>query len=225
MSSAAEKAAERLAGEGDEALGQFLIALRARGHRTPRLLEAIERAPRADFVKPEHVGFAYQDMSLPLPFGQETGRPLAIVAAVAALELEAHHAVLEIGTGSGWQTALLAGLARAVASVERWRPLAESAERRLGKLGVANAVVLHGDGRDGLAEAAPFDRIILNAAVETVPEALARQVREAGVILAPITSAEGTMLTRFRRSGERLEAEPLHPAEAAPLANGAIGGP
>ncbi len=162
-------AAEELRGEGDEALGQFLISLRARGNRSQRLLEAVERAPRADFLPPEHVGFAYRDMSLPLPCGQETGRPLAVVAAVAALEIEPDHDVLEIGAGSGWQTALIAGLCRAVASVERWRLLAEAADRRLQRLGFDNAVVAHGDGTDGLPDAAPFDRIIVNAAAVEQP--------------------------------------------------------
>ncbi|MGL4239481.1 MAG: protein-L-isoaspartate(D-aspartate) O-methyltransferase, partial [Beijerinckiaceae bacterium] len=90
--------------DNDEALGQFLLMLRTRGFRAARLLETVERAPRTEFVAPEHIGFAYQDVSLPLPCGQETGRPIAVVEAVQALRLEPGHRVLEIGTGSGWQT-------------------------------------------------------------------------------------------------------------------------
>jgi protein-L-isoaspartate(D-aspartate) O-methyltransferase len=217
-------AAERIQDDGDEALGQFLIALRARGHRGQRLLEAIERAPRADFLKPEHVGFAYQDMSLPLPFGQETGRPLAIVAAVAALEVEPDHAVLEIGTGSGWQTAVLCGVAKAVASIERWRGLAEAADARLQRLGFSNAVVTHDDGLLGMDAAAPFHRIILNGMVAAVPDVLGRQLTPTGVIVAPVLAGAGVMLTRFRRSAEGLAAETLWPIDAAPLRDGAVGG-
>jgi protein-L-isoaspartate(D-aspartate) O-methyltransferase len=223
-SAASATAVDRMAGEGDEALGQFLITLRARGFRTQRLLEAIERAPRTEFVRPEHVGFAYQDMSLPLPFGQETGRPLAIVGAVAALELEPHHAVLEVGTGSGWQTALIAGLAKAVASVERWRVLADAADRRLQRLGYANAVVAHGDGHDGLGAAAPFDRIIINAVVAAPPALLTEQLREAGVLIAPVFGAEGPVLTRFRLSRGRFVAEPLVPASGLALHSGLADG-
>jgi protein-L-isoaspartate(D-aspartate) O-methyltransferase len=217
-------AAEELRSEGDEALGQFLIALRARGNRSQRLLEAVERAPRADFLPPEHVGFAYRDMSLPLPCGQETGRPLAVVAAVAALEIEPDHDVLEIGAGSGWQTALIAGLCRAVASVERWRLLAEAADRRLQRLGFDNAVVAHGDGTDGLPDAAPFDRIIVNAAAADQLEALVRQLRDGGLMLAPVLGPDGAALMRYRRAGRRLLAENLGPTDAPRLASGLADG-
>jgi protein-L-isoaspartate(D-aspartate) O-methyltransferase len=216
--------AERMGGEGDEALGQFLIALRARGFRAPKLMEAIERAPRTEFVRPEHVGFAYHDMSLPLPFGQETGRPLAIVGAVAALELEAHHAVLEVGTGSGWQTALIAGLTKAVASVERWRVLADAADRRLQRLGFDNAVVAHADGCDGLSAAAPFDRIVINGTVTAVPGTLASQLKDAGVVVAPVARPEGAMLTRFRLSRGRFVAEELSAVSAIALSSGMADG-
>jgi protein-L-isoaspartate(D-aspartate) O-methyltransferase len=217
-------AAEELRGEGDEALGQFLISLRARGNRSQRLLEAVERTPRADFLPPEHVGFAYRDMALPLPCGEETGRPLAIAAALAALDIEPDHDVLEIGTGSGWQTALIAGLARAVASVERWRALADAADGRLQRLGFDNAVVAHGDGREGLAAAAPFDRIILNAATPAPPEALVRQLRDAGVMVAPVLGPEGAALMRYRRSRGRLLAERLGPTDACELRSGIADG-
>lgn len=214
----------RMVGEGDEALGQFLIALRARGFRAPLLMEAIERAPRAAFVRPEHVGFAYQDISLPLPFGQETGRPLAIATAVAALELEPHHTVLEVGTGSGWQTALLAGLSRAVASIERWRVLADAADQRLNRLGIGNAVVAHGDGVEGLCAAAPFDRIILNAAVPFLPKVLAGQLKDTGVIVAPVVGPDGTILSRFRPSQGDFQIEGLGPVAASPMVPGLADG-
>jgi protein-L-isoaspartate(D-aspartate) O-methyltransferase len=163
-------------------------------------------------------------MSLPLPFGQETGRPLSIVGAVAALDLEPHHAVLEVGTGSGWQTALIAGLSKAVASIERWRVLADAADRRLQRLNFDNVVVAHGDGRDGLSAGAPFDRIIINASIAVIPDALAKQVRDAGVIVAPIIRDGVVMLTRMRRSRGRFQTEELGPATAQALASGVADG-
>jgi protein-L-isoaspartate(D-aspartate) O-methyltransferase len=219
VSSAAEQIAH--ARDSDEALGQFLIAMRARGYRGSALLEAAERAPRAEFVAPEHLGFAYHDISLPLPCGQETGRPFIAFAAVAALGLERRHRVLEIGTGSGWRTALIAGLSAAVASVERWRLLAETADQRLQRLGVSNAVVAHGDGAEGLEEAGPFDRVLFNAALDDPPERLARQLAESGFIVAPMRRDDGVVLTRFApgRSGT-LAAEAIGPTEAPPLSPG-----
>ncbi len=215
-------AVERLLGaqDGDQALGAFIIALRTRGYRNSRLLEAVERAPRAEFVAAEHVGFAYRDISLPLPCGQETGRPLAIIEAVAALELEPTHRVLEVGAGSGWQTALIATLSHAVASVERWRALAEAADARLQRFGFTNAMVAAEDGEGGLPDAAPFDRVILNAAVADVPRMLAAQLAEGGVLIAPVVESGGQSLKRFRKRRGRLSAERLGPANAPLLASG-----
>jgi protein-L-isoaspartate(D-aspartate) O-methyltransferase len=219
VSSAAEQIAQ--ARDSDEALGQFLIAMRARGYRGSALLEAAERAPRAEFVAPEHQGFAYRDISLPLPCGQETGRPFTALAAVAALGLERHHRVLEIGTGSGWRTALIASLAAAVASVERWRVLAEAADRRLARLGIVNAVVAHGDGAEGLPEAGPFDRVLFNVALEAPPSALAGQLAAGAIIVAPVLRDDGVTLTRFTAGadGALLGAE-LGPTDAPPLTSG-----
>jgi protein-L-isoaspartate(D-aspartate) O-methyltransferase len=218
-------AVERLIGarDGDEALSEFIIALRTRGYRGSRLLEAVERAPRTEFVAAEHVGFAYRDISLPLSCGQETGRPLAIVEAVAALELEAGHRVLEVGTGSGWQTALIATLSSAVASVERWRPLADAADARLQRLRFANVVVAAEDGEGGLPEAAPFDRIILNAAVVEIPRLIAAQLADDGVLIAPVLDGDGQSLTRFRKRRGKLSSERLGPANA-PLLTSGMGG-
>ncbi len=219
-------AVERLIGvtDSDEALGQFLLSLRTRGLRDSRLLEALERASRAEFVAPEHVGFAYQDISLPLPCGQETGRPLAIIAAVQALELTPRSRVLEVGTGSGWQTALIAGLAGAVASVERWAGLADLADQRLTHMGFANAVVAHADGLEGLASAAPFDRIILNGSVTATPAALMDLLAPDGFILAPVAGAGGVRLERQRRVRGRLEREALSSVACPPLLEGLADG-
>jgi protein-L-isoaspartate(D-aspartate) O-methyltransferase len=215
-------AVERLIGsrDGDQALGEFIIALRTRGYRGSRLLEAVERAPRTEFVAPEHVGFAYRDISLPLPCGQETGRPLAVVEAVAALELEPAHRVLEVGTGSGWQTALIATLSAAVASVERWRPLAEAADARMQRLGFRNVVVAAEDGEGGLPDAAPFDRIILNAALADIPRMIVSQLAEGGMLIAPMVDRDTQSLTRFRKRRGKLAGERLGPSDASMLTPG-----
>ncbi len=206
--------------DSDEALGQFLIFLRTRGHRAQALLNAVERAPRADFVAPEHIGFAYRDMSLPLPCGQETGRPLAVMEAVAALRLKPQHHVLEVGSGSGWQTALIASLAGAVASVERWRSLAEAADARLQALGFENAVIAHGDGAGGLPDAGPFDRIVFTAAIRRLPDAVLAQLSDGGIIVAPILKGGRRTLTRFVSAGGSLEIEELGPSDAPLLLAG-----
>jgi protein-L-isoaspartate(D-aspartate) O-methyltransferase len=215
-------AVERIIGsrENDEALGQFMLMLRTRGHRSQPLLNAVERAPRTEFVAPEHIGFAYQDLSLPIPCGQETGRPLSIIEVVTALRLEPSHHVLEIGAGSGWQTALIAGLAGAVASVERWATLTEDADARLHALGFTNAVVAHGDGEGGLPAAAPFDRIVFNVAVEDVSDLVLSQLAEGGMIIAPIQGRSRQVLTRLVRTGGSIASEEIASWSAPILAQG-----
>ena len=207
--------------DGREPLGGFLLSLRSRGHRDPALLTAIERAPRAAFLPLPYLGFAYQDIALPIGCGQEATAPFAVVEAVSRLEVRPGHSVLEIGGGSGWQTAILAGLARAVVSVERYRSLALEAERRLARLGIANAVVAHGDGAEGLAEAAPFDRVILNAAVEAIPPAIAAQLAPDAVVIAPMIAAGGQSLMRFTRQGSVWASARLGPSRHPRLAKGA----
>ena len=151
-----------MSASNDNALATFLLMLRARGLRDVALLNAIERAPRERFLPLPYVGFAYQEIAVPLPCGQEVTAPLAVLDAILALRVRSESQVLEIGTGSGWQTAILAGVARAVVSVERFATLAEAADQRLAALGISNAVIAHGDGEGGLPAGAPFDRIIIN---------------------------------------------------------------
>jgi protein-L-isoaspartate(D-aspartate) O-methyltransferase len=208
------------AGDHD-ALGNFLLNLRARGLRDTALLNAIERAPRPSFLPLEYRGLAYQEFALPLPCGQEVGSALSIVEAVKALQIEPHHHVLEIGAGSGWQTALIAGLAQAIVSIERWKTLAEAADARLQSIGLTNAVVAHGDGSGGVPAAAPFDRIIFNAAIDALSPIIQAQLAEGGVVLAPVLSEEGSVLTRFEKKDGQVFSTLLGPASAAPLVQGA----
>jgi protein-L-isoaspartate(D-aspartate) O-methyltransferase len=161
-------------------------ALRAQGIRDPQLLEAVRAVPRAEFVPPDLADRAYLDTPLPIPHDQVTTQPSLLAKMVDALELAGTERVLEVGTGYGWQTALLARLAREVWSVERWPDLAETARENLSRQGVDNATVAVGDGSEGLAEHAPFDAILVSAAFPRVPEPLAEQLAPGGRLVHPI---------------------------------------
>lgn len=203
MSSAVEAAeAESRGGPG-----AFLLALRTRGFRDNAFLAAVEQAHRPDFLPPTLAEFAYRDVALPIACGQEATSPFVVAAVLQHLDLASGHRVLEVGTGTGWQSAVLAGLCDAVVTVERFASLADEADRRLIRHGFDRVVVAHGDGTEGLAEAAPFDRIVVNGAVEALPPALGNQLAEGGVLVAPVTLASGQMLRRWTRRGRLLRSE------------------
>jgi protein-L-isoaspartate(D-aspartate) O-methyltransferase len=210
----------QMSASSDSALATFLLMLRARGLRDVALLNAVERAPRERFLPLAYVGFAYQEIAVPLPCGQEATAPLAVLDAILALRVRQECQVLEIGTGSGWQTALLAGMAQAVASVERFASLAEAADRRLAALGIGNAVIAHGDGEGGLPAGAPFDRIILNGAVEGISPILAAQLAEGGILVAPIVEDADIHLHRFTKTDGELSVERLGRSRLPRLAAG-----
>jgi protein-L-isoaspartate(D-aspartate) O-methyltransferase len=214
-----EATQQSLEADAQEALAGFILSLRAHGFRSTPLLNAVERAPRTSFLPPEFVDFAYVPMILPLDCGQEAGSPYKIVEAVSSLQIEPHHHILEIGTGSGWQTALLAGLASAVVSVERWKTLAESAEARLKAFGFQNIVIAHGDGAGGLPAAAPFDRIIINDAIDDFSSILEAQLADGGMVIAPVISEEGQFLMRYEKRGNGMFEVSLGPCSALPLAS------
>jgi protein-L-isoaspartate(D-aspartate) O-methyltransferase len=168
-------------------LGQpadLVAAARAAGVSEQRVLEAIAAVPRADFVPPELTGRAYDDAPLPIPHEQVTTQPSLVAQMVAALELQPNDRVLEVGTGYGWQTALLTRLAGHVWSIERWEDMAETARRHLAHLENVSLVV--GDGSLGLAESAPYDAILVAAAFPQVPAPLAEQLAEGGRLVQPI---------------------------------------
>lgn len=181
----------------------LLAALRAAGVRAPQLLEAVRAVPRAAFVPPEAAGRAYDDTPLPIPHDQVTTQPSLVAMMVEALALTGTERVLEVGTGYGWQTTLLARLARDVWSVERWPDLAETARENLSRHGVENATVVVGDGSEGLADQAPFDAILISAAFPEVPEPLAEQLAAGGRLVQPIGpgGAEDVVLFERRAGG------------------------
>ena len=183
----------------------LVAASRAQGVLDPRLLEAIAAVPRAQFVPPDLAAHAYEDAPLPIPHGQVTTQPSLVAQMVEALELSSSDRVLEIGTGFGWQTAVLARLAGEVWSVERWEDIARTARLHLERHGVDNATVVVGDGSAGLPEHAPYDAILVAAAFPQVPAPLVEQLAESGRLVQPIGLGGIDEVVLFERRGGVLE--------------------
>ena len=145
---------------------EFLLTLRRRGIGDQAVLHAMDEVPRGRFVEPQFADRAYADQALPIECGQTISQPYVVAYMTEQLALEPHHRVLEVGTGSGYQAAVLSRLAREVVSIERYRTLAERARARLQALGYDNVEVVIGDGFDGEPVSAPYDRIVVTAAAE-----------------------------------------------------------
>jgi protein-L-isoaspartate(D-aspartate) O-methyltransferase len=182
----------------------LVVALRVAGITDRRLLEAVEAVPRADFVPPDVADRAYLDVPLPIAHGQVTTQPSLVVKMIEALALAGEERVLEIGTGYGWQTALLARLAREVWSVERWPDLAAAGAANLARRGVENATIVVGDGSEGLATHAPYDAILVSAAFPEVPEPLSAQLAVGGRLVQPIGPGGREDVVLFARAPEGL---------------------
>src|SRR4051794_8725884 len=170
---------------------EFLLSLRRRGIGDQAVLRAMDEIPRDRFVELEHTDAAYADQALPIACGQTISQPFVVAYMTEQLDVRPHHRVLEIGTGSGYQAAVLARLAREVVTVERYRTLADAARAKLAAAGFNNVEVFLGDGLAGAAIRAPFDRIMVTAAAETVPEALVAQLAENGVMVLPVGPHSG----------------------------------
>jgi protein-L-isoaspartate(D-aspartate) O-methyltransferase len=160
--------------------------IRARGVRDPRVLDAMMAVPREQFLPPDQRHCAYDDRALALAHGQTISQPFIVAHMTEQLALEPHHYVLEIGTGSGYQCAILARLARHVYSIERIDALREKAGETMERIGVRNVTLRGGDGSLGLAEFAPYDRIMVTAAGPQVPQVLIDQLVDAGRLVIPI---------------------------------------
>jgi len=181
------------------------LQLRARGIHDERVLEAMLRIPRHEFVPEEYRSQAYEDYPIPIGEGQTISQPFIIAVSLQALALGRTESVLEVGTGSGYQTALLAVLARVVYSVERHASLAGGAEEILGRLGISNATVIVGDGSRGRREFAPFDAILVSAAAPSVPNSLFDQLSEAGRMVIPVGPPHAQELQLVcKHNGERI---------------------
>ena len=160
--------------------------LRARGIRDERVLEAMLRIPRQEFVSAEFESQAYADHPIPIGENQTISQPFIVAVSLQALSLQGGESVLEVGTGSGYQTALLAVLAHQVNSIERHQTLARSAEAVLVKLGLNNVKIVVGDGTHGLPEFAPYDVILVSAAAPSTPRSLLDQLAEEGRMVIPV---------------------------------------
>jgi protein-L-isoaspartate(D-aspartate) O-methyltransferase len=176
----------------------LVAAARAAGVQDERVLAAIAAVPRSEFVPAEYADRADFDAPVPIPHEQVTTQPSLVARMVEALSLDGNERVLEIGTGYGWQTALLARLAREVFSVERFPDLAETA--RVALAGRENVTVVVGDGSEGLREHAPFDAILVAAAYPSVPEPLAEQLAEGGRLVQPIGPGGAEDVVLFEKS-------------------------
>lgn len=188
---------------------------------SPRVLEAMRAVPRHFFVPQASLREAYADAPHPIGLGQTISQPTIVAIMTDALELEGHERVLEVGTGCGYQTAVLSRLAREVASVEILEALATQASSRLAALGCTNVTLRVGSGYDGWSERAPFDRIILTAAPPALPARLPLQLVDGGMIVAPVGSGDAQRLFRWRRHGCALEETDLGAVRFVPMVTAA----
>jgi protein-L-isoaspartate(D-aspartate) O-methyltransferase len=208
---------------GDDSVNrmQFQLMLRRRGIADPAVLRALDEVPREHFVDGGLAGSAYADQALPIACGQTISQPYVVAFMTEQLAVQPRHRVLEVGTGSGYQAAVLSRLAREVVSVERYRTLADRARMRLETLGYRNVEVRAGDGLVGVAEGAPFDRIMITAAAESVPDALTEQLADGGVMVLPLGPHDGTQrLVRLTKNGDELKRENLIGVRFVPLLPG-----
>jgi len=188
----------------------FQLTLRRRGISDQAVLRAMEEIPREMFVEAADRADAYRNCALGIACGQTISQPFVVAYMTEQLQLQKHHRVLEVGTGSGYQAAILSRLCRQVLTVERYRTLADSARARLEKLGCDNVEVMFGDGFDVPAGAGNFDRIIVTAAMEQIPESLTQRIEPAGILIAPVGPHHGRQtLVRVTRTGAGFERKEL----------------
>src|SRR5438477_11874049 len=188
----------------------FQLRLRRRGISDQAILRTMEEVPREMFVTPADRSHAYRDSALGIACGQTISQPFVVAYMTEQLQLQKHHRVLEIGTGSGYQAAILSRLCRHVLTIERYRTLADTARRRLEKLGYDNIEVMFGDGFDIPPGAGDFDRIIVTAAMEQIPEKLLQRLKQGGILIAPVGPHQGTQtLVRVTRSATGFEHKAL----------------
>ncbi|HJU16025.1 MAG TPA: protein-L-isoaspartate(D-aspartate) O-methyltransferase [Stellaceae bacterium] len=200
---------------------RLLMELRGGGIADSRVLAAIEKTPREAFVPAAFADQAYENVALPIGHGQTVSQPYVVALMTEKLEVAARHLVLEIGTGSGYQTAVLARLCRRVFSIERHRELLRAAEQRFAELRLANVVCRFGDGTKGWPEQAPFERILVTAAALDVPPALVEALAPGGVLVAPVgEERRDQRLMRIRRGAEGITSEDLGIVRFVPLVAG-----
>jgi protein-L-isoaspartate(D-aspartate) O-methyltransferase len=208
---------------GDDSVGrmQFLLTMRRRGIGDATVLRALDEVPREHFVGHEFQDAAYADQALPIACGQTISQPYVVAFMTEHLGVQPSHRVLEVGTGSGYQAAILSRLSREVVSVERYRTLAETARTRLRTLGYDNVDVRVGDGLAGVSDRAPYDRIIVTAAAEAIPDALVSELAEDGVMVLPLGPHAGPQqLIKLTKGEQGIKQEPLIGVRFVPLLPG-----
>jgi protein-L-isoaspartate(D-aspartate) O-methyltransferase len=200
---------------------EFQLALRRRGISDQAVLRAMDEVPREYFVSAELTDSAYADHALPIACGQTISQPYVVGYMTEQLEVAPQDRVLEIGTGSGYQAAILSRLAKEVVSIERYRTLADVARQRLQTLGYGNVTVLFGDGFAGAPDRAPFDRIMVTAAAEDVPEKLVEQLADGGKLILPLGPRERAQhIVKLSKTASGLSRETLIPVRFVPLLPG-----
>ena len=208
-------------GAENEQRMEFMLTLRQRGISDKAVLRAMDEVPREHFVDAVQLEAAYADRAMPIACGQTISQPYVVAYMTEQLQVKPNHRVLEVGTGSGYQAAVLSRLAREVVTLERYRTLANSARTRLKTLGYGNVEVLFGDGFGGEPLRAPYDRIIVTAAAESIPPALVAQLADGGIMVLPLGPHDGAQdLLKLTKSGQAIERESLIAVRFVPLLPG-----
>jgi len=200
---------------------QFLYALRSKGVTDARVLTAMEAVDRGPFIRGLFASRAYEDMPLPIACGQTISQPSVVGLMSQALQVSSRDKVLEIGTGSGYQAAILSKLARRVYTIDRHRRLVQEARGVFEAMDLTNITAITADGSFGLAEQAPFDRIIVTAAAEDPPGPLLAQLKVGGIMVLPVGQSDAVQhLIRVRKTAEGLEYDELRAVRFVPLLEG-----
>ena len=198
----------------------LIMQLRSQSITDKSILSAVEKVPREKFVPESLRQHAYKNASLPIAGNQTISQPYVVARMTQELALKQSDRVLEIGTGSGYQTAILSFLARRIYTVERIRPLLVSAENQLKALKISNVLFRHADGHLGWPEAAPFEKIIVTCQIKNIPETLKAQLKDGGVLVAPVGEAGKEILLKVTRNGDQFKMEELMAVRFVPMVAG-----
>ncbi|MDP0928052.1 MULTISPECIES: protein-L-isoaspartate(D-aspartate) O-methyltransferase [Paracoccus] len=200
---------------------RFLFQLRSRGVTDPRVLSVMERIDRGIFIRGQFADRAYEDTPLPIPCGQTISQPSVVGLMTQALNPRPRDTVLEVGTGSGYQAAVLAGLCRRVYTVDRHRRLVQESEAIFQKLGLSNITAQVADGSRGLPDQSPFDRILVTAAAEDPPGPLLAQLKIGGIMVVPVGQSDAVQtLIRVTRTDTGFDYDELRQVRFVPLVEG-----
>jgi protein-L-isoaspartate(D-aspartate) O-methyltransferase len=200
---------------------EFQLRMRQRGIMSKAVMRALDEVPREYFVPADYAAIAYADHALPIACGQTISQPYVVAYMTEQLDVRSQHRVLEIGTGSGYQAAVLSRLAREVLSIERYRTLAEAARARIETLGFHNIEIIVGDGTADVADRGPFDRIMVTAATEQIPATLIGALAEDGSMVLPLGPPAGTQhLVKLTKKPDGVSRQDLIPVRFVPLLPG-----